>query len=255
MEHEPIHADLLIPRHTHPLNQARLVAQRAQRRHQPAIPVLPLPHIVRRRPINIELGIIKDLTHPLDRLGPEAASRPSPKPSHIPPRHPPTHRPSTPSSTTLNHTITITTPPPPPPLPPVSVPLPLPPHIPTPIPPPTRTPLTLILTPTKILPPLIAQRLETVARLGAQVIVEIKVRVAVLLVDAAALGDDLRYFCAAEGGGGGVGGCGCCCCCRRRGGRGGGGVGGLGLGCCVGGEGGGGEEGCCWGGVSWFCTG
>jgi hypothetical protein len=58
--------------HTDPLNESWLAAQRAQRRHQPAVPVAALPDVLSRRPVDVEMGGVKDVGDALDRLGAEA---------------------------------------------------------------------------------------------------------------------------------------------------------------------------------------
>lgn len=77
VEHEAVHAHVLVVRDADPLDQAGLVAHGAQRRHEPAVAVAPLADVVRRGAVDVELGVVKDLPHPLDRLRVEIASRPA----------------------------------------------------------------------------------------------------------------------------------------------------------------------------------
>lgn len=53
------------------LDQPRLIANRAQRSHQPTVPVPALPDIICRRAVDVELGVVEDVHHPLDSLGPK----------------------------------------------------------------------------------------------------------------------------------------------------------------------------------------
>lgn len=208
MEHKPIHAHLLVARHTHPLDQPGLVAERAQRRHEPAVAVAALAHIVRRRPVNVKLGIIEDVIHALHRLGLERMPRPATRiltRPFLPPLCPAL------LLTTITRAAANTTTPflqrRPLQLRPPWPPIPIPPPPPPPSPPPhtltlttttTLAPVTAVGNLTTVLQPLVGERLEAVATARAQVKVEVEVRVAVLLVDAAALGDDLGDLGAAE---------------------------------------------------------
>jgi hypothetical protein len=77
MEHKPIHAHIRILSYADPLNEARLVAQGTQSSHQPTVAVMALTNIVRARSLNEKLGVIKNFSNPLDRLGFEVGTRPT----------------------------------------------------------------------------------------------------------------------------------------------------------------------------------
>ena len=74
MEDEAVHADGLVVRHAEPLNQALLVAQGAQRRHEPAVAVAALPHVVCGRPLDVELRLVEDLGDALGAAGAKVAA-------------------------------------------------------------------------------------------------------------------------------------------------------------------------------------
>ena len=48
-----------------PLDQALLVAQRTERSHEPAVAIPALPHVIRRRAVNVQLRVVKDVHHAL----------------------------------------------------------------------------------------------------------------------------------------------------------------------------------------------
>lgn len=62
-------------RHAQPLNQPLLVTQRTQRRHEPAIPISPLPHVISRRALNVKLRLIKYLHDAFGAPRPKVLSR------------------------------------------------------------------------------------------------------------------------------------------------------------------------------------
>ncbi len=66
VKHKPIHADILVVGDAGALDQPRLVTKCAQGRHQPAVAVPSLADIIRRGTVDVELGVIKDISHPLD---------------------------------------------------------------------------------------------------------------------------------------------------------------------------------------------
>lgn len=68
VEDEAIDTDLLVARDTNVLDQSRLVSQCAQRRHEPAIPVVTLPHVVGRGAFDEKLRCVEDVFDSLDRL-------------------------------------------------------------------------------------------------------------------------------------------------------------------------------------------
>lgn len=61
MEHEAVHAHLLIPRNAHPLYELFLIAYRGERRHEPAIAVIALSYIVRGRAFYKESWVVEDV--------------------------------------------------------------------------------------------------------------------------------------------------------------------------------------------------
>ena len=61
VEHEAIHAYLLIPGNTYPLYQLLLIANGGQRRHEPAVAVGALSHVVGGRAFYEESGVFKDV--------------------------------------------------------------------------------------------------------------------------------------------------------------------------------------------------
>lgn len=60
-ENKPINANILVMSYAQPLNQAFLVAQRTQRRHEPAVSIPPLSHVVSRRAFDVKLRLVENL--------------------------------------------------------------------------------------------------------------------------------------------------------------------------------------------------
>lgn len=67
VEHKSINANLLVVSHTALLDQARLVTNGAQRSHKPAVTVPTLTDVVGRGPVDEKLGLVKYVHDPLDR--------------------------------------------------------------------------------------------------------------------------------------------------------------------------------------------
>ena len=61
MEHKAVHTDLLVPRDADSLNQAILVANGSQGRHEPAIAVVSLAHVVGGGAFDEELGLVENV--------------------------------------------------------------------------------------------------------------------------------------------------------------------------------------------------
>lgn len=68
MENKPVHAHFMIVRHAAPLDQAGLVADGAQRGHEPAVAVSALADVVCRGAIDEELRVVEDIYNSLDGL-------------------------------------------------------------------------------------------------------------------------------------------------------------------------------------------
>lgn len=62
-------------RHTQLLNQPFLVTQRTQRRHEPTIPISPLPHVISRRTFDVKLRFVKYLHDAFGAPRPKVLSR------------------------------------------------------------------------------------------------------------------------------------------------------------------------------------
>lgn len=62
-------------RHAQLLNQPLLVTQRTQRRHEPTIPISPLPHVISRRALNVKLRLVKYLHDAFGAPRPKVLSR------------------------------------------------------------------------------------------------------------------------------------------------------------------------------------
>lgn len=61
VEHETVHANLLVARNAHALYKLLLVTYRGEGRHEPAVAVIALPYIVCGRAFYEELWVIEDV--------------------------------------------------------------------------------------------------------------------------------------------------------------------------------------------------
>jgi hypothetical protein len=200
MEDKPVDTHVLVPGNAHSLDQPGFVAERTKRRHKPAIAVAPLADIVGRRTINVELGIVKDFSDPLDGPRREVAARPQ---AALLDRL---------AALSLGRTIGVGIGTGIPDLPVQALPGGVGTASLAPVSRPAARPgagpgagagarpASLIVR-GRIVGLDVAKRLEAVAGTRAQVKVQVEMWVAVLLIDAAALGDDLVDLGAAQGGG------------------------------------------------------
>lgn len=68
MKDEAVDAHVLVVSNAHLLDQARLVAEVAQRSHEPAVSISALAHIIGCRSVYIKLRVVKDVNDSLDGL-------------------------------------------------------------------------------------------------------------------------------------------------------------------------------------------
>lgn len=61
MENKTIYADIFVPGNTDPVNEALLIPQCTEGRHEPTIAVASLAHVSCGRPIDEELRFLKDV--------------------------------------------------------------------------------------------------------------------------------------------------------------------------------------------------
>jgi len=159
VEDEAVHADDLVVGHADALDEPGLVAERAQRRHEPAVAVAALAHVVGRGPVDVELRVVEDVDDALDGLRPEGdvgvavGTRKAAGPGR--------RRPG--QAVALAALVLVVG----------------------------------LLGPARVAP--VVQAVQAVAAVELEVQLEVEVRVTVLLVDAAALLDDLGHLGLANG--------------------------------------------------------
>lgn len=68
MENEPVHAHLMVVRHAAPLDQAGLVADGTQSGHEPAVAIPALADVVGGGAVDEEFGVVEDIYNSLDGL-------------------------------------------------------------------------------------------------------------------------------------------------------------------------------------------
>lgn len=198
MEHEAVHAHVLVVRYADALNQPRLVGKRAEGGHQPAIAVAALAHIVGGGAVDVELWVIKDVHDALGSLGPKVSrsgattddgvallrrlGTPSASSARLSASAAATGLGSavrlfwaTPATATIVAAVIIGV---------ITVAIPL---------------AVTGPQPARRARARVRQRVQAVAAAKLEVEFEIKMRVAVLLVDAAALAHNLFHLCATQG--------------------------------------------------------
>ena len=71
MKHKAIHTHILVSRHAHPRDEARLLGERGQRAHKPTVALLALPDVAGRGTLDKEARPLKNVAYPLDARRPQ----------------------------------------------------------------------------------------------------------------------------------------------------------------------------------------